>query len=91
MANHSKNKKKSYFWQTVASWAANRLDVFVQGTNNHLMHKWWNGQVWSSWEDLGGILTESPAAVSWAPNRIDCFVRGTDMQLHHKWTDIAMV
>jgi hypothetical protein len=25
----------------VASWAANRLDCFVRGTDNHMWHKWW--------------------------------------------------
>ena len=72
---------------TVASWADNRLDVFVQGTNNHLMHKWWDGHQWSGWEDLGGELTEAPAAVSWGLNRLDCFIRGKDNQLWHKWWD----
>ena len=37
------------------------LDVFVRGTNDHLMHKWWNGGTWSHWEDLGGHLSEGPA------------------------------
>ena len=69
----------------VASWAANRLDCFVRGTDSHMWHKWWAGAGWSGWEDLGGILTSAPAAVSWGPNRIDCFVRGTDMR------DVAQV
>ena len=69
----------------VASWASNRLDCFVRGTDNHMWHKWWAGAGWSGWEDLGGIATSAPAAVSWGPNRIDCFVRGTDMAMWHKW------
>src|SRR6266851_1111660 len=35
-----------------ASWAANRLDCFVKGQNNHMWHKWWNGSAWSGWEEL---------------------------------------
>jgi hypothetical protein len=69
----------------VSSWASNRLDCFVRGTNNAMWHKWWNGSSWSGWEDLGGVLTSAPAAVSWGANRIDCFVRGTDNAMWHKW------
>jgi hypothetical protein len=69
-----------------ASWSPGRLDVFVRGTNDHLMHKWWNGSAWSHWEDLEGDLSEAPAAVSWDQNRIDCFIRGADNELWHKWT-----
>jgi peptidoglycan hydrolase-like protein with peptidoglycan-binding domain len=70
---------------TVSSWAANRLDTFVRGTDNALWHKWWNGSSWSGWESLGGVLTSAPGAVSWGSNRIDTFVRGTDNALWHKW------
>ncbi|HEV8239866.1 MAG TPA: hypothetical protein VGS57_10910 [Thermoanaerobaculia bacterium] len=72
---------------TAASWSANRLDVFVRGTNKHLMHRWWDGAAWSGWQDLGGGLSESPGAVSWGPNRIDCFGRGENNELWHKWWD----
>lgn len=40
---------------------------------------------WSDWEDLGGTILDSPAAVSWGPNRIDTFARGTNNHLYHKW------
>jgi hypothetical protein len=70
---------------TVASWAANRLDCFAKGSDNHMWHKWWNGASWSGWEDLGGVIDGSPAAVSWGPNRIDCFVRGMDNHMWHRW------
>jgi peptidoglycan hydrolase-like protein with peptidoglycan-binding domain len=69
----------------VSSWASNRLDCFVRGTDNAMWHKWWNGSSWSGWENLGGVLTSEPAAVSWGPNRIDTFVRGTDNAMYHKW------
>jgi len=73
----------------VASWAANRLDCFAKGQNNHMWHKWWNGAAWSGWEDLGGVIDDAPAAVSWGPNRIDCFVRGMNNHVYHKWWDGA--
>ncbi len=69
----------------VSSWAANRLDCFVRGTDNAMYHKWWNGSNWSGWENLGGILASAPTAVSWGENRIDTFVRGTDNAMWHKW------
>jgi hypothetical protein len=68
----------------VSSWAANRLDCFVKGTDNAMWHKWWNGS-WSGWENLGGVIDNAPAAVSWGPNRIDCFVRGMNNHMFHKW------
>src|SRR6266496_1433828 len=68
-----------------AAWAANRLDCFVKGQNNHMWHKWWNGNAWSGWEDLGGIIDGSPSAVSWGPNRIDCFARGMNSAMWHRW------
>ena len=69
----------------VSSWAPNRLDTFVRGTDNALWHKWWNGSRWSDWESLGGNLTSAPAAVSWGPNRIDVFARGQGNRLLHLW------
>lgn len=71
----------------VSSWAPNRLDAFVAGTDNALYHKYWNGFRWSDWENLGGVLTSAPAAVSWGDNRIDVFVRGTTNSMYHKWWD----
>ena len=65
------------FSPAVSSWAPNRLDVFVAGTDNVLYHKYWNGSSWSGFENLGGILTSAPGAVSWGNNRIDVFGRGT--------------
>jgi hypothetical protein len=69
----------------VASWAANRLDVFARGGDDALWHKFWDGTSWHDWESLGGSLTSDPAAVSWGPNRIDAFARGGDNALWHKF------
>ena len=47
----------------------------------------WTGSKWTQWENLGGELTDSPAAVSWDEHRIDVFARGTDGMLYQKWWD----
>ena len=73
----------------LTSWSPGRLDLFVEGGNASLWHRWSTngGATWSGWENLGGGLIGGPAAVSWGFNRIDVFVRGTDSQLWHKWWD----
>lgn len=71
------------------SWGANRLDLFVRGTNNAMYHKAWDGAQWlpgiTGWESLGGTFAGSPVAVSWAKGRLDIFGRGFDGRLYHKW------
>lgn len=69
----------------VASWAANRIDCFAKGTDNHMWHRWWDGSGWRGWEDLGGVIDDVPGAVSWGSNRIDCFARGMNNHMFHKW------
>jgi len=53
--------------------------------NGALYHKSYSGSTWSSWENLGGYLTASPAAAT-APGSkiIDVFVRGSDNGLWQK-------
>jgi hypothetical protein len=73
----------------VASWSANRLDVFVRGADDQLWQKAWNGG-WMGCYPLGELLTSSPAVASWAPNRLDVFVRGSDNALYQKsWNGIG--
>jgi hypothetical protein len=69
----------------VASWAANRLDVFALGGDGKLNQQWWDGATWHGWQSRGGVFKGGPAAVSWGPNRIDVFVRGMDDHLGHLW------
>jgi hypothetical protein len=76
----------------LASWSSGRLDLFVQGGDHLLYHRWStnSGSSFSGWESLGappGGLVGSPAAVSWGPNRIDVFGRGADNALWHRWWD----
>jgi hypothetical protein len=73
------------------SWGADRLDVFVLGTDHALYHKWWDGHAWgpspTGYEFQSGNIIGNPAPVSWAPDRLDVFVKGTDRALYHKWWD----
>jgi hypothetical protein len=72
----------------VASWAANRRDLFTISSDQALWHKWWDGGRWSGWERLGGgPFTGQPAAVSWGQNRLDIFAVGTDQKLWHLFFD----
>jgi hypothetical protein len=68
----------------VAARGPNRLDCFVQGTDNQLWRKSFTGSVWTEWEALGGIITEAPAAVARGLKRIDCLVRGAENNLWQK-------
>src|SRR5688500_7347857 len=72
---------------SAASWSANRLDVFVRGTDGAMHHRTWDGRTWSTWENLGGQLSTRPSCVSWGENRIDCVALGTDKRLYRKWFD----
>jgi hypothetical protein len=61
-----------------------RLDVFVEGTTGAMWHKAWTGAAWSGWQNLGGVLTASPAAVA-GSHTSDVFVRGTDAAVWYKY------
>jgi ABC-type taurine transport system substrate-binding protein len=73
----------------VVSWGANRLEVFVIGTDRALYHKWWNRSAWgpslTGYERMGGVCTSMPRVTAWGANRLDVFVTGTDSALYHKW------
>lgn len=67
----------------VVSWAPNRLDVFVVGTDGNVYQRFWDTASWNSaWLFRGrppvGIAATHPSAASWAPGRMDVFVRGAD-------------
>lgn len=70
---------------------ADRLEVFGLGSDYALYHKSYNvqadatGNHWSpEWEDLGGDLTSTPAAVSTATNRVDIFALGPDQGMLYR-------
>lgn len=72
---------------SLSSRSVNRLDSFSIGADRQLRLKIWDGNQWSDWNDLGGILTSSASSVSWSSDRIDCFARGRNLHLWHKyWT-----
>jgi predicted Zn-dependent protease len=75
----------------VTSWAPGRVDIFVQGTDTAVYHKWKQDNSWgpsiSGYEFMGGKIIGSPVPVSWGSNRIDLFVQGTDRAVYHKWWD----
>lgn len=75
------------------SWDGQRIDIFVVGTDRGLWHSYATVDEsgapmrWSSWEDLGGVLTAAPAASSSAPGTLDVVGRGSDGQVYHRaWT-----
>ncbi len=66
------------------SWAENRIDVFAEGTNAHLLHTWFDGS-WHDFEDLGGSLSSPPTVISSESGSLDVFVRDAQDQLAHKY------
>ena len=77
---------------TVASFAPDRLDIFVKGIDNQYYHTWWDSRI-NKWERIGGIFVSDPDAVSFrpidastaGPARVDVFGRGGDNQIWHTW------
>jgi hypothetical protein len=60
----------------VVSTAPNHLEVFVQGADDHLVWRRWDGSGWSGWINLGGDIEGAPAVTSLGPNSLEVFVRG---------------
>jgi hypothetical protein len=80
------------------SWGPDRMDVFARGPDSDMLHKRWDGRVWSPFESLGMPTTSGPeprcipftgavTACSWGANRVDVFARALDGNLHHAWWD----
>ena len=78
---------------TGVDYGANQLAVFALGTDGYI---WWNhgnGQTWSGWESLGGLVMSSAAsAISRKTGEIELFARGADNKLwarqykNNNWT-----
>ena len=84
----------------IVSWGPERMDVFVQGTDNGLYTKSWDGTTWYDYFPIhsGVQFSGNPTAVSRASNVIDVFVRGTDGKLYTTswdngpaWTNYSLV
>jgi hypothetical protein len=75
----------------VVSWASDRIDAFVIGTDRALYHKWWDGSSWgpsvTDYEYMGGVCFSPPRVAAWGENRLDVFVISSDSALYHKWWD----
>jgi hypothetical protein len=74
-----------------ASWGTSRsirLSCFaVINGSGALQHIWYNGESWSGWQNLGGVLTSAPGAVSWNAGVVSAFVRGADMRMYQRYYD----
>jgi hypothetical protein len=57
--------KQVWSGSAVASWGGSRLDLFAEGRDRALWHKWYDNGKWSGWESLGGACYSEPAAVGW--------------------------
>lgn len=78
---------------TGVDYGANQLAVFALGMDGYI---WWNrgnGQTWSGWESLGGLVMSSAAsAISRKTGEIELFARGSDNKLwarqykNNNWT-----
>jgi murein DD-endopeptidase MepM/ murein hydrolase activator NlpD len=72
-----------------SSWLTNRIDVFVQGSNNHLSHRVY-ASGWAGFENLCAspyptcFMNADPGAVSWGYGRIDAFVRGSGNNMYQR-------
>jgi hypothetical protein len=73
----------------VTSGGPHPLDVFIRGKHNHeLVHRFWDGNQWSGWINLGGDLAAGPAVTSGGPHPLDVFVRGEhNDELVHRFFD----
>ena len=68
--------------------SATRVDCFVRAqADNALYHRFWENDVVSGWEFLGGTLTSDPECVSANTGQIDCFMRGTTGALFRRHFD----
>ena len=56
----------------------------LRESSGTLVHMWYDGSKWSSWEDLGGAIGSAPASISTTVNNVDVFARGTDNGLYHR-------
>jgi hypothetical protein len=73
---------------SMVTWGNGRLDVFVLGANNQMLHQTYDDNSWNqSWEDLGGTFASPPAVISWGPGRLDVFALGGDNQMYHRGYD----
>jgi len=72
----------------MASWSANRLDIFAIDSNSSMVFRAWEGDHWSpEWLSLGNYFISSPSLVSWGPGRLDVFALDKWHQMRHRASD----
>lgn len=74
----------------MVSWGAGRLDVLGLSAEDDaaLLHKYWQQDHWSEWENLGGgPFVQNPVATSWGENRLDFWAIDSEGELNHKYWD----
>lgn len=72
---------------TVASFGIGHIDIFGEGNDGAVWHKYYDVSKWSDWHSLGGKVVPNSGmeAVAWGGNRLDLFVKGLDNALYHAW------
>jgi hypothetical protein len=63
-----------------AAWSPTHVDLFVNSTNGHIWHKWYESSWKPGWEDLHCCAQQnsSPAVTARTPGRLDILYRGSD-------------
>src|SRR4029453_16146302 len=69
------------------SWGPDRIDLFWVAADRSLVHRWWDGAMWSADENLGGELAAAPTVTSWAANEMEVFAVFGDGQLYNIYWD----
>ncbi|EFY96618.1 hypothetical protein X797_007936 [Metarhizium robertsii] len=76
----------------IISWAPDRTDIFVRGSDNAVYHKWQLGNPGTAWgpsdtgfQNLGGSILSDVTVVSRGYDRLDAFVVGADNACYHGW------
>jgi hypothetical protein len=71
----------------IVSGDGKRLDVFFQGTDRKIYHKWRDGNKWmpsqTEYKKVGEVFSDGISAVAWGPERLDIFARGKDNSIWH--------
>ena len=63
----------------------NRIDVFIRGKDNAVLHNWWSSNRWFDWQSLGGVSTSTPVVSSWGADKFVVFVKGTENVSRYSW------
>ncbi|KAI3317697.1 hypothetical protein HD806DRAFT_514023 [Xylariaceae sp. AK1471] len=73
----------------IESWGQERLDVIgISAESGSVLHKYWEGDAWSDWEDLeGGPFIGNPIVSSWGMERLDLWAVDEQGILNHKFWD----